>query len=105
MPLWDEPAAGRQDGARAGWTGSGTERGAERMTGAVPDDLIDITTADALEEKKKLLKHLGRFDMLFFLVCTLVGLDTIGAAASNGAQAFTWLLFLAVLFFLPYALT
>ncbi len=75
------------------------------MTGAVPDDLIDITTADALEEKKKLLKHLGRFDMLFFLVCTLVGLDTIGAAASNGAQAFTWLLFLAVLFFLPYALT
>jgi amino acid transporter len=71
----------------------------------IPSDLIDITTADALEEKKKLLKHLGRFDMLFFLVCTLVGLDTIGAAASNGAQAFTWLLFLAVLFFLPYALT
>ncbi len=68
---------------------------------------VDVTTADALEEKKKLLKllkHLGRFDMLFFLVCTLVGLDTIGAAASNGAQAFTWLLFLAVFFFLPYAL-
>src|SRR5262245_17612650 len=75
------------------------------IPGAVPEDLIDITTADALEEKKKLLKHLGRFDMLFFLVCTLVGLDTIGAAASNGAQAFTWLLFLAVFFFLPYALT
>lgn len=44
------------------------------------------TTAAALEEKTKLQKHFGRFDMFFFLVCTLVGLDTIGTVASNGAQ-------------------
>jgi amino acid transporter len=43
--------------------------------------------------------------MLFFLICTVVTLDTIGAVASNGAQGFTWLLFLAVFFFLPYALS
>ncbi len=71
---------------------------------AIPADLIDVTTAAALEEKKKLQKHFARFDILFFLICTLVGVDTLGAAASNGAQAFTWLIFLAVFFFIPYAL-
>jgi amino acid transporter len=71
---------------------------------SVPADLFDRTTAAALEEKKKLQKHFGRFDMLFFLVCTLVGLDTIGTVANKGAQGFTWLLFLGVFFFFPYAL-
>jgi glutamate:GABA antiporter len=64
----------------------------------------DFTTAAAAEEKAKLQKHFGRFDMLFFLLCTLVGLDTLGAVASNGAQGFTWLIFLAIFFFVPYAL-
>ncbi|HXY71606.1 MAG TPA: amino acid permease, partial [Actinomycetota bacterium] len=73
-------------------------------TAAMPADLVDHTTVAALEEKKKLQKHFARFDILFFLICTLVGLDTIGAAASYGAQAFTWLIFLAVFFFFPYAL-
>src|ERR1051326_2367005 len=54
---------------------------------------------DALEEKKKLQKHFGRFDVLFFLICTLVGVDTIGSVAKSGAQGFTWLAFLAVAFF------
>jgi glutamate:GABA antiporter len=62
------------------------------------------TTAAAVEEKTKLQKHFGRFDMFFFLVCTLVGLDTIGTVAANGAQGFTWLIFLGAAFFLPYAL-
>jgi amino acid transporter len=35
----------------------------------------------------------------------VVRIDTIGAVASNGAQGFTWLIFLGVLFFLPYALS
>jgi len=67
-------------------------------------DLLDVTTTDALQEKKKLRKHFARFDILFFLICTLVGVDTLGAVASNGPQAFTWLIFLAILFFVPYAL-
>lgn len=62
------------------------------------------TTAAALEEKAKLQKHFGRFDILFFLICTLVGLDTIGSVAAKGGQGFTWLMFLGVFFFVPYAL-
>jgi len=61
------------------------------------------TTASALQEKKKLRRHFRRFDLFFYLICTVVTIDTIGAVASNGAQGFTWLVFLGVLFFLPYA--
>src|SRR3954462_4628539 len=75
-----------------------------RMSAVIPDEFVEHTTAAALEEKAKLKKHFGRFDMLFFLLCTLVGLDTLGAVASNGAQGFTWLIFLAIFFFIPYAL-
>jgi glutamate:GABA antiporter len=72
--------------------------------GAVPSEYIDVTTEAALEEKAKLRRHFGRFDILFFLICTIVGLDTLGAVASNGAEGFTWLIFLSVFFFVPYAL-
>jgi amino acid transporter len=71
---------------------------------AIEDELVEHTTVAALEEKAKLKKHFGRFDMFFFLICTLVGLDTLGAVANNGAQAFTWLAVLGLLFFVPYAL-
>ena len=67
-------------------------------------ELVDHTTKAALEEKAKLQKHFGRFDIFFFLICTLVGLDTLGAVSNDGAQAFTWLAFLGVFFFVPYAL-
>ena len=63
------------------------------------------TTATALREKSKLRRHFRRFDMLFYLICTVVTIDTIGAVASNGAQGFTWLIFLGVFFFLPYGLS
>jgi amino acid transporter len=68
------------------------------------DELVEHTTQAALEEKAKLQKHFGRFDIFFFLICTLVGLDTLGAVSNDGAQAFTWLAFLGVFFFVPYAL-
>src|SRR3954466_10456711 len=74
------------------------------MTATSSPEFVDFTTAAAVEEKAKLQKHFGRFDMLFFLICTLVGLDTLGAVANNGAQGFTWLIFLAAVFFIPYAL-
>jgi amino acid transporter len=74
------------------------------MASVAAPDLVDLTTTDALAEKKKLRKHFARFDILFFLICTLVGVDTLGAVASNGPQAFTWLIFLAVFFLVPYAL-
>jgi len=59
-----------------------------------------------LEEQKAKLKQGGlrRFDVFFLLLCSLVGLDTISALASAGPQAFSWLLVLSVLFFVPYGL-
>ena len=64
-----------------------------------------IFETTALREKSKLQRHFRRFDVFFYLNCTVVTIDTIGAVASNGAQGFTWLIFLGVLFFLPYALS
>ena len=68
------------------------------------DELVDHTTAMALEERAKLRKHFTRFDIYFFLICTIVGVDTLGLVASEGAQGFTWLIFLSIAFFVPYAL-
>jgi glutamate:GABA antiporter len=70
-------------------------------TASAPADLVTEATA---HESAKLRRHFGRFDVLFFLICTIVGLDTIGSVATNGAQGFTWLLFLGIFFFAPYAL-
>ena len=64
---------------------------------------VEYTTAAAAEEKAKLQKHFSRFDIYFFLICTIVGVDTLGQVASNGAEGLTWLLVLAFLFFIPYA--
>ncbi|HYX86170.1 MAG TPA: APC family permease [Gaiellales bacterium] len=65
---------------------------------------VEHTTAMALAEKAKLIKSMRRFDLVFFLVCAIVGLDTLGQVSSYGAETFTWLLFLAVFFLFPYAL-
>ena len=65
---------------------------------------VEQTTAFALEEKGKLIKSLRRFDMVFFTICALVGLDTLGSVAQNGAQGFLWLVVLAILFVGPYML-
>jgi amino acid transporter len=61
-------------------------------------------TRAALYERSKLRKALNRFHLSFFFITTIVILDTVGAVASNGAQAFTWLLFLGLLFFIPFGL-
>src|SRR6476619_6213633 len=66
--------------------------------------VVEETTTLAIAEKAKLVKSLRRFDMIFFTVCAFVGLDTLGTVASNGPQGFTWLILLAVVFVLPYAL-
>ena len=64
---------------------------------------FDIT-ADAVEQTKHLQKNFGRREILFFTICTLVGVDTIGLLASLGAEAFTWNVILAITFFIPSAL-
>jgi len=61
-------------------------------------------TAAAAAERQKLQRHFGRFDILFFLICTIVGVDTIATVAQGGGQAFTWMMVFAVVFFVPQAL-
>src|SRR5579859_1209594 len=64
--------------------------------------LAELTVADV--ERQKLQKHFGRFDILFFLICTIVGVDTIATVAQGGCEAFTWMMIYAVVFFIPQAL-
>ena len=66
--------------------------------------VLTETTAAAAAESAKLQRHFGRFDILFFLICTIVGVDTIATVAGGGGEAFTWMLVLAVIFFVPQAL-
>ncbi|HEY6788113.1 MAG TPA: APC family permease [Trebonia sp.] len=65
---------------------------------------FDTVTLAASVESQKLRRHFRRFDIVFFLICTIVGVDTIASVAGGGGQAFTWLGILAVLFFIPQAL-
>lgn len=67
-------------------------------------DTLDTMTAAAAVERQKLQRHFGRFDILFFLICTIVGVDTIATVAQGGGQAFTWMMVFAVVFFVPQAL-
>lgn len=67
-------------------------------------DLQAPALAPAARESSKLKRHFGRFDILFFLICTIVGVDTIASVASAGGEAFTWMVVLAVFFFVPQAL-
>src|SRR5437879_6237497 len=60
--------------------------------------------AERVAEKRKLKKSLFRFDMIFFTVCAIVALDTIGQSSSYGAQAIFWLIVSALTFLIPYGL-
>ena len=64
----------------------------------------EVTTSATLEEKKKLRKEFNYFDMIFYTVAALIGLDTLGLFAANGEQALTWTVVGAVAFLLPYGL-
>ena len=58
----------------------------------------------AVQEKAKLRKVLGRFDLVLFTACAIVGLDSIAQAAEGGAQAITWLAVSLVFFLIPYGM-
>jgi len=60
--------------------------------------------AEILEEKRKLKKSLFRWDLALFSICAVIGIDTLGNAASYGTQTLFWLVFLSVFFLIPYGL-
>ena len=55
-------------------------------------------------EGLRLHKTLGRFDALAFVITAVVVLDTVGAVAVGGAQAFLWLAVMGLSFLIPSAL-
>ena len=63
-----------------------------------------MTVTQAGIEHSRLRRELRRVDTIFFLISAMVAVDTIGAIAIGGPQAFTWLLVLFVTFFIPSAL-
>ena len=58
----------------------------------------------AIKEKAKLRKVLGRFDLVLFTGCAILGLDSVAAAAQAGAQAITWLVISLIIFLVPYGM-
>ena len=67
-------------------------------------DTAATTTVAASVENRKLRRVVGRGDTLVLMLCALVGLDTLGAVSSDGAQALTWIAVLGLAFFVPYAM-
>ena len=65
-------------------------------------DRLAATRQDS--ELGNLRRVLGRLDTVLFLISAMVVVDTIGAIAIGGVQAFTWLVVLFALFFVPSAL-
>jgi glutamate:GABA antiporter len=64
---------------------------------------VDVRPAGQAE-RSKLRRELRRLDTVFFLISAMVVVDTIGAIAIGGAEAFTWLVVLVLCFFAPSAL-
>ncbi len=67
-------------------------------------DPLGTDTAIGIAEEHKLKKVVGRTDTFLVMLCALVGLDTLGAVSSYGAQSIVWLAVVAVFFFVPYAM-
>ena len=74
-------------------------------TGGDRSGFVSTTTSAALEEKAKLQQHFGRFDMFFYLICTLVGIEALGTVAGYGWEGLLLLVIMALTFFIPYALS
>jgi amino acid transporter len=58
----------------------------------------------SMGDRARLRRVLSRMDTVCFLLSAMIVTDTIGAVATGGGQAFTWLVVLAVTFFVPSAL-
>ncbi len=58
-------------------------------------------TDDYSGEKSKLRKSFGRKEVLFFSICSVIGLDTIVLVAAAGPLAMSWMAVLAIVFLIP----
>lgn len=72
----------------------------EKAQTAQSSNPFDLTN-DYLSEKSKLRKSFGRKEVLFFSICSVIGLDTIGVIAAAGPEAISWMAVLAIVFLIP----
>ena len=70
---------------------------AQKTQTANPLNLTD----DFLSQRSRLRKSFGRKEVLFFSVCSVIGLDTIGVIAAAGPEAISWMAVLAIVFLIP----
>lgn len=61
-------------------------------------------TEMARDQTKVLQRTLSRFDIVFLIISAVVGLEMLGSVSAQGPQTFTWLVFLTIVFLVPYAL-
>jgi glutamate:GABA antiporter len=71
---------------------------------AVPERPLGPPAVAGEAAPSVLRRELGRLDAMCMALAAIVVLDTLGAVATGGAQAVTWLAVAAVLFFVPAAL-
>lgn len=76
----------------------------ERPVTSREQSALAFDTPRATKEKSKLRVLIGRVDGLAMILCALIGFDTFGKLTSEGAQAITWLIFMGIVFFIPYGL-
>jgi len=61
-------------------------------------------TALAVQQEKRLVKSLGRLDIVLFIIAAYISLDTIGSIAVGGSQSLFWAIFIVITFMIPNAL-
>lgn len=61
-------------------------------------------TPTYLEQSTIFRKDFGRKEVLFFSICSVIGLDTLALTAAAGPQAISWMAVLAIVFLIPAAM-
>ena len=61
-------------------------------------------TTLAAKQEKRLVKSLGRLDIILFIIAAYLSLDTIGSIAAGGSQSLFWAVFIVITFMIPNAL-
>lgn len=56
------------------------------------------------EQQGKLVKTLGRMDIVLLTIAAVVSIEILGQLSSYGGETFTWLVVLVITFLIPYAL-
>lgn len=58
----------------------------------------------ASKQEKRLIKSLGRLDIILFIIAAYISLDTVGSIATGGSQSLFWAVFIVITFMIPNAL-